>query len=168
MAGMRRVPPPLLRAGSPRRRPSSLPGVHVSHPANLPAPPDTGVRAALRDRAGQALSEYALLVGAVAALVAACFLLFSTELSGVVDTVGTNIGSQAALVDGGGSGGGGGGGGSGSGGGGNGGSSAEAPGHGSTPPGHGGTPPGLGENPPGLGGTPPGQGGSPPGKGGRN
>jgi Flp pilus assembly pilin Flp len=122
------------------------------HPA-ASVPLRSTLRAAWRDRRGQGLPEYALLVAAVAVLVVSCATLFRSEIESLLEAVGVHIETRAALLDGDGSGSGGGGGnggggngggngGGGGGGGGNGGASAGAPGHGGTPPGHGGTPPG--------------------------
>lgn len=140
---MARSVPILPAPASPLPGPahSRLLGAPVSEPATLPAPTDSAARAPWRDDKGQGLSEYALLVGAVAVLLVSCAMLFRTELSVAVNLVGSHVGSQAANLDGGGGNGGG-----------NGGSSSEAPGHGNTPPGQGGTPPGQGGTPPGKGG----------------
>lgn len=110
----------------------------MSDHAAPPAPDAPAARAAWRDERGQGLTEYALLVGAVAVLIVSCALLFRTELSAALGVVGRNVGAQAALLDGGGVG--------------NGGASGQAPGHGNTPPGQGGTPPGQGGAVPGKGG----------------
>ena len=79
-------------------------------------------RRLLRDRRGQGLTEYALLVGAVATLIVASALLFRGDLSTALAAVGSHLQEKAGEV--------------------NNGRSGHAPGHGGTPPGQGGTPPG--------------------------
>lgn len=92
--------------------------------ARLNASEEPRAPAVLRDESGQGLTEYALLVGVVAALVLSCALLFRTDLSAAVEAVGAHVEEQAAAL------------------GGNGGRSEHAPGHGNAPPGQGGVPPG--------------------------
>lgn len=79
-------------------------------------------RCLLRNQSGQGLTEYALLVGAVATMLIACALLFRGDLSTALGTVGTHLQEKAGEVDNG--------------------RRQHAPGHGNTPPGQGGVPPG--------------------------
>lgn len=48
------------------------------------------------DESGQGLTEYALLTGAVASMVAALAFLFKDELAVMIDTIGTNVTAKAS------------------------------------------------------------------------
>lgn len=51
------------------------------------------------DESGQGLTEYALLTGAVASMVAALAYLFRTELGTMLDTIGNNVQAKASVVN---------------------------------------------------------------------
>ncbi|HEX8276625.1 MAG TPA: hypothetical protein VF615_28555 [Longimicrobiaceae bacterium] len=51
------------------------------------------------DESGQGLTEYALVTGAVASMMAAVAYLFRTDLSDLLATVGTNVLSKISVVN---------------------------------------------------------------------
>ncbi|MET0396537.1 MAG: hypothetical protein ABW277_06925 [Longimicrobiaceae bacterium] len=57
------------------------------------------IRKLWNDESGQGLTEYALLTGAVASMVAALAFLFRTQLQTMLTTIGNNVVGKAATVN---------------------------------------------------------------------
>ncbi|HEX8276624.1 MAG TPA: hypothetical protein VF615_28550 [Longimicrobiaceae bacterium] len=57
------------------------------------------IRKLWNDESGQGLTEYALLTGAVASMVAALAYLFRGELSEMLETIGGNVKGKAGTVN---------------------------------------------------------------------
>lgn len=57
------------------------------------------LRSLWKDESGQGLTEYALLTGAVASMVAALAYLFRGQLGTMLNTIGSNVQAKAGVVN---------------------------------------------------------------------